>query len=402
MRILHVDETFHPLFGYHCNPLAKFQSMMGEEIYIIAPEAKHIHPVYHGFGEYGENQEQEDREYTRNTHVQIIRVPGKGYISGRLNYDMRAMYQAIETINPDVIMVHCIETLTAMRLLLTLRNKYPMVFDSHMLSMATRNPFYKIYDFIYKNLFARVIKKEKYTVIITQNDDYVITHLGIPKEQTVFVSFGTDTELFCPNKESRRKFIEDNNFPEDSFIIVSTGKLSEPKDGKLFARSVRQKFATDRKVVVIVVADFSGEYEKEVKKILDESENQVIYYDVQRYTDLPWFYQVADVTIFPKQCSMSFYDAQSCGLPVISEKGHVNEERNSHGNGLCFEPGDCDDLRRKIETIINLSDNEYSNMQKRCRSFVKENYSYTKIALQYMELMEKEVQRFKCKHKYIN
>ena len=35
MRILHVDETFHPAFGYQCNPLAKFQRMQGHEVIIL-------------------------------------------------------------------------------------------------------------------------------------------------------------------------------------------------------------------------------------------------------------------------------------------------------------------------------------------------------------------------------
>ncbi len=397
MRILHIDETFHPLFGYHCNPLAKFQSLAGNEVFVIAPEAKYIYPVYREFGETGDNQQAEDEEYISLTNVKIIRVKGKGYISGRLVYDMRLLSEAIDQINPDVIMVHCVETLTAMRVMKKYRNKYPMVFDSHMLSMATKNRFHALYEWGYKKCVTKIVKEEKYTVILTQNDDYVIKHLGIPKNQTVFGSFGTDTDLFCPDNGRKRAFLRENGLPDDTFVIVSTGKLSESKNGKLFASSIKEKFDTKRDVAIVIVADFTGEYEKEVKQILDTSENKLFYYGVQRYTDLPWFYQIADVTVFPKQCSMSFYDAQSCGSPVISEKGHVNEERNSHGNGFCFEPGSSQDLREVLNRMMSLSSEELLTMRKNSRNFILESYSYTTIAKQYTDLMEEAIVRFNSK-----
>ena len=399
MKILHIDETFHPLFGYHCNPLAKFQAANGDEVYIIAPEAKYIYPVYHSFGEYGDNQLAEDVEYMDSTGVNIIRVRGRGYISSRLIYDYPALFKAIDSIKPDVMMVHCVETLTAMRVMFKYRDVYPMVFDSHMLAMATQNKLHSMYEFIYKSFITKEIVKQKYTIIITQNDDYINKRLGIPKTQTVFGSFGTDTDLFSVNTDKKKMFLKEKGLPEDTFLIVSTGKLSEGKDGKLFANAVKNKFNTNREVAIVIVADFSGEYEKEVKKILDSSQNSIFYYGVQRYTDLPWFYQIADVVVFPKQCSMSFYDAQSCGSPVISEEVNVNLDRNSHGNGFCFKPGDCEDLRSVIEKTIELNPDDYMKMRQCSRSFVEENYSYSRIANQYRDIMLKEISRFNERHK---
>ncbi len=395
MKILHVDETFHPNFGYQCNPLAKFQQKASNEVYIIAPEAKYIYPVYHSFGEYGENLEQDDKVYEDATGVKIIRIHGKGRIAGRLVYDFKELCDAIEKINPDVMLVHCVETLTAMLVMHKYKNKYPMAFDSHMLSMATQNKFAKIYEKAYKLLITSLIKKKKYTVIKTQNDNYVVTHLGVPEEQTEFVSFGTDTAIFCPDENMRKQFLQEHGLPENTFVISSTGKMNEQKGGKLFSKAMSKKFNTERPVAVVVVADFSGDYEKEVKKELDEGENTIIYYPVQKYLELPKFYQIADVTVFPKQCSMSFYDAQSCGVPVISEKGNVNEDRNSHGNGLCFDCGNADDFRAKLEQIMNMSEEEYKQMRENSYNYVYSEFSYDIIAQRYTDILEKEILKFK-------
>ena len=53
MRILHVDETFHPSYGYQANPLAKFQQKQGHEVYIATVEKKWLYPVYRTFNDDG-------------------------------------------------------------------------------------------------------------------------------------------------------------------------------------------------------------------------------------------------------------------------------------------------------------------------------------------------------------
>ncbi len=398
MKILHVDDTFHPNFGYQCNPLAKFQCKAGNEVYIIAPEAKYIYPVYHSFGEYGENLVNDDARYEKETGVKIVRIKAKGYIMGRLNYYRKDLLKAIDEIKPDAIMVHCIETLTAMYLMKKLRRKYPMIFDSHMLAMASKNKLAKLFEIAYRALYTSTIKREGYTVIKTQNDDYIHSHLGVPEDQAPFISFGTDILLFSVDREAKARFLKEKGLPPDTFVITSTGKMSEAKDGMLFAKTVKERFAGNREVAVVVVADFSGEYETKVKAELDASQNHIFYYPVQNYLDLPYFYQIADVTVFAKQCSMSFYDAQSCGCPVISEKGHVNEERNSHGNGFCFDRGSVEDFRLQIQKLIDMPTEEYERMRSNSYDFVTQNYSYVDIAAQYTDALKDAIEKFNHKH----
>jgi glycosyltransferase involved in cell wall biosynthesis len=397
MKILHIDETFHPAFGYQCNPLAKFQSLQGNDVSILTVEKKHIYPVYHSFGDHGEHIDEEDAIYVKNSGVHIIRVPAKGYIAGRLNYDTVSLYRAIDAIKPDVMMIHCVETLTAMRAMYKYRNIYPMVFDSHMLAMASQNKLFRLYEFAYRSLITPLIKKYNFQIILTQNDDYVITHLGVPKEQTRFISFGTDTNLFYPSVEKKVEFLKEHRLAVNTFIIVSTGKLSESKNGMLLARVFKEKLETKRPIAIVVVASFVGEYEKEVKKILDCSENIVIYYPVQKYINLPYFYQIADVCVFPKQCSMSFYDAQACGTPVISERNNINTERNSHGNGLCFDSDNVDDFRMKIRIIADMDIQHYHIMRENSYRLIIDNYSYNIIANQYTDVLKDEFARYQRK-----
>lgn len=390
MKILHIDETFHPAYGYQANPLAKFQQKQGNEVYIATPTKDYLYPVYKDFGDDGSGLEEQDKQYMKSTGVKILRVPAKGYIMGRLNYG-KEIFEVVDQVKPDVLFVHCVETLTAMRFLWK-KQKYPMMFDSHMLSMASHNKLAKAYEVIYRTIFTRIIKKNGYYVIRTQDDDYVNSHLGIPEKLTPFISFGTDTILFRPNEEIRERFRQEQSIGQDDFVVVYTGKLIENKGGKLLAETFRKKF--DVPVVLVCVGKpLDDDYGREVQKILDESENRIIIFPTQNYLNLAKFYQAADLSVFPKQCSMSFYDAQACGLPVISEANNVNCDRCSHQNGDNFVAGSIEDFRAKIMKFASMSKEERNQYSKNARAFVEAGYDYADIARQYTEYLRKSMEQ---------
>lgn len=392
MKILHVDETFHPAFGYQANPLAKFQQKQGNEVYIVTPTKEFLYPVYHEFGDHGEHLVEQDAAYEQSTGVKIIRIPAKGYFMKRLVYG-KDIFDVVEEVKPDVIFVHCIETITGMRFILK-NPKYPMMFDSHMLSMASGNKFAKVYESAFKRIITPKIIRRKYDVIRTQDDNYVNSHLGIPESQTPFISFGTDTILFSPSPEVRASFRAENGILDDEFVVVYTGKLTEAKGGKLLAETFKNKF--DIPVTLVCVGTpTTDKYGQEVKEVLDESENRIIMFPTQNYLDLAKFYQMADLSIFPKQCSMSFYDAQACGLPVLSEDNNVNVDRCSHRNGMNFKAGSVDDFRAKIMLFASMSEEERNQYIVNSRAFVEAGYDYADIAKKYTAYLTKAVSQYK-------
>ena len=127
---------------------------------------------------------------------------------------------------------------------------------------------------------------------------------------------------------------------------------------------------------------------------LINSPNRVIHFPTQKYIDLPVFYQMADLCIFPKQCSLSFYDAQACGLPVIAEDNNINIERLMHKNGYVFKAEDVNDLRNKILMMVELSKKEYQVVSKNAYKFVINNYDYENIAKKYTEVMLNQYKNF--------
>lgn len=396
MKILHWDEMFHPNFGYQINVLTKFQAMQGHEVIIMSADNIDHHPKFSSFG-FNDDVAKADREFSEKYGIKIIRVPWYRVVSGRTIYK-RGYIKKIIDVDADVIMCHTNDTLSAMTIALSHKkiNK-PIVFDNHMLEMASNNPLRNVFRLFFQKVITPIIIKEDWTVIRTQDDNYVNKYLGIPESQTPFISFGSDTTLFYPSIEEKNKFRKENNIKEDDFVVVYTGKLDEPKDGVLLATTLKEKFKTKKNVVAVIVGNAEGDYGQKVEEIFNESENRIIRFNTQKYPDLPQFYQAADLCVFSRQSSLSFYDAQACGLPVLSEDNHINVKRCSHNNGFTFKAGSVDSFREGIIKCVNMDENSYAEISENAYNFVKDKYNYKTIAKQYTDIMVKEFKKFHSK-----
>lgn len=394
MRVVHIEDFFHPNAGYQINILPKYMVKRGIETYILTSEIDLVPETLTSF--FGkQNIEKFDKDFEDKTGVKIIRVPVKRFISNRAVFT-KEINKKIRDLKPDVLYVHGNDTLIGITSILrSNRLNCALITDSHMLEMASTNKFNKLFRFFYRHVVTPKIIKNDITVIRTQNDDYVEKHLGIPLTQSPWISYGSDTLLFHPDKDVRNKFREKYEIGENDFVVLYAGKLDESKGGLFLANSIEKKFNCQKKVIFFIVGNTSGEYGIEIEKTFKTSKNRIIRFPTQKYVDLAKFYQTADLVVFPKQCSLSFYDAQACGLPVLSENNNVNIERCSFGNGWNFKTGDIQDFRAKIEMVVNMDRREYLKIAKNAYRFIIEKYDYEDKAREYESILFREYQEYK-------
>ena len=398
MRIVEIEDIFHPEAGYQINILSKYMVQFGHEVTIITARLDQIKSSAVSF--FGaDHLEQKDQTYSKKYGVKIIRLPVDKMISGRVVFG-RELIPAIQQVKPDIVYVHGNDTLTGMRYLLQYKKLgYPLIMDSHMLEMASTNRFNKIFRKVYQYIFTPIIIKNKIQVIRTQDDPYVEKCLGIPLSQAPWISVGSDTMLFHPDEEAKTRFRRRYEIPQDDFVIIYAGKLDESKGGMLLAEAIQKKMQTNKEVTFLIIGKAVGEYGRQVEETLKASENRVLRFPTQKYEDLAGFYQAADLAVFPRQCSLSFYDVQACGLPVVFEDDTVNVGRAKCSNAVTFIEGDAADFRKKMADIINLPQAEFSRMQTAAQQYVSENFDYKKIAMKYCMMIEEEMLRQKRQKK---
>jgi len=393
MRIVHWDEMFHPDFGYQINVLTKYQVNQGHEVIIVTSQNIENHPVFKGFAE-NTDIEKSDELFTEKYRVRIIRVPIYGVYSGRVIYKP-GYVKRVEDLNPDIMFCHTHDTFSGIYFTLhSKKSKFPIIFDSHMLEMASANPFNKVYRFLFKKIVTPAIVKNKNIIIKTQDDDYVNSCLGIPYEQTPYISFGTDTELFTPNSDMNIKIRNELDIDLDAFVITYAGKLKQSKGIELLVDTVLGKIESERNIVFVIIGNPNDEKGYEAEEKMKQSENTIIRFSTQKYEDLTKFYQISDLCLFPKQCSLSFFDVQSCGVPVLSEGNNINSERVGHNNGFTFLEDSVEDFRRMIQLITQIKQEEYNEMKKASRDYIIANFDYKEIAERYTDILVEEHNRF--------
>lgn len=397
MKILHLDDIFYPEAGYLVNIISKYEVLEGHEVIVLTSTVENWAPQRRVF--WGDNDiEERDALFEKRTGAKIIRYYAKWEISDRLYFD-RGYYSLINEINPDIIFIHNESGFNTFHFLIRYHiNRFPIILDTHMVDFAAGKKLRHLFYYFYRHTFARIIINNKIIVIRTQEDDYVKKRLGIPLELAPFISFGSDLTIFHPDKLVKKKMRNKLGIPEDSFVVIVTGKLTEGKGGMLLAETFYKRFTEDKIVTLITVGTATDdEYGRRVSGRLEKSENMVVRIPTQKYYDLAQYYQCSDLAVFAKQCSLSFYDAQACGLPVVLEDNSVNLTRVTNNNGKVFKSGDVKDFRDKIKEFIELDNAEMSIYADNAVQLIKNSYNYENISRKYTALMEKAIINFRRK-----
>lgn len=394
MRIVQIEDFFHPDAGYQVNILSEYLSKLDNEVFVITSKLDKIPDFLTEF--FGKDHISErDRHYEMRTGVKILRLPILKYISGRSIY-YPSIFRVIDGLTPDILYVHGNDTYIGIRYAARIgRLKYPVIFDNHMLDMASKNRFRRVFRFCYKTLFTPKLKKNKSIVIRTVDDDYIFRQYAISKEQSPVIGFGSNLLLFHPDVKNRDQIRKTLKIKDGAVVFLYAGKLDESKGGLFLAQSIAEKFNSKKEVVFIIIGNFVGEYGDKVKQMLEQSQNRVLCFPSQKYIDLAQYYQCADFAIFPKQCSLSFYDVQACGLPVILEDNVINRERINHQNGICFRSEDVSDFRDKITQCCQMHPDQYRVISKNAVELIKRNYDYETVAKKYLSVITSEVKRYR-------
>ena len=182
-------------------------------------------------------------------------------------------------------------------------------------------------------------------------------------------------------------------------MVIYAGKLDEHKGGLLLAEAIRDKLeANGREIEFLIIGNIVGDHGRSVESVLAASSNHIIRLPTQRYFDLAKYYQAADLAVYPKQCSLSFFEAQACGVPVLFEENEINVQRSKKGNAFTFVPKSIDDFRAKIKGLACLSEEENLEISKNARTFVVETYDFLPISQDYTDVLQRAVRNWALKN----
>lgn len=396
MKIVHLEDFIHPDTGYQVNLLGRLQVQQGHEVEVVTGELDKIPSELTAF--FGRDDiEGRDARFKQETGVKIHRIPLFGFYSGRAIFRPIKLIRKVLSLKPSVLFVHGEDTLTGIIFILISRwLPFPIVLDCHMLEMASMNKYREYFRSFYKTFITPIILKRNIPLIRVVDSDFVQKCLGIPLSHTDLLSLGTDTDRFRPDGEQRAKVRTDLGLSLDSFLILYAGKLDETKGGKLLSEALHSKIETKtgKKIEFLIIGNTIGEYGKDVEEQLSNSENKIVRLPTQRYLDLAKYYQAADLAVYPKQCSMSFFEVQACGVPVLFEENEINAQRGQRSNAFFFKPDDTREFRERLIEIASMDANLISLFATNSRAYVLEFYDFVPIAQKYTDVLQRTLDEY--------
>lgn len=244
------------------------------------------------------------------------------------------------------------------------RKKPKLIVQYHMdlVAPGIKGLIFKLNFFLFAPLMIKLADK-----ILISSRDY-LEHSDLKKywlknkNKFIISSFGVNQEKFYP-QEKNQQLIKKYGLKQNDQIILSVGGLDKAhyfKGIRLLIQAVvdLKNQMPNLKLILVGDGDLRPSYEKLVKDF--EIQNKIIFVGRVEDDDLPDYYNLVDVFVFPSFTRSEAFglvclEAMACAKPIIvSNLPGVRTLVDN--NGLVVKINDVQDLSEKICNIFQNKD----------------------------------------------
>ncbi len=363
MRVVFLSPTFTPqMSGYAGMALPKAMAKLGVEVHVIAgnlnvyyylPEYKEIYEPFIGPAVTPCGEERIDG-YT------LHRLPHSNY-GGQIR--LRGLARKLRSIMPHV--VHVWSAISLLPLEAAVWSKffgYKLFTAQHnsrsTFGLATKSHISlkeKFGNFLLRFLQGRFISmlSEKCYAPTPDCYDIAVHFMGVVARKCAVRPLGVDTELFHPicsqEEHERRLQIRSRlGFAPDHIVCIYTGRLTPGKNPLCLAQAVMRLVEAGKCFRGLFIG--SGPQ----KEILGDFQSSIVLPFV-RTSELPGYYQAADVAVWPVEYTTSMLDAAACGIPIVISN-QIEDRERVDGNGLIYAENDHKDLASALSQLEDASE----------------------------------------------
>lgn len=229
---------------------------------------------------------------------------------------------------------------------------------------------------------------------------------GMDPEKGVALSNGFDFKKlnnFPDKQESRNRMQQNFRIPlENNFMLLTVGRKVERKGHEWFIREVFPKI--DERCVYVTIGDGP-----EFDSILDaagESEKEEHIFLLGRQPDevLKQAYAAADLFIMPnvpvkgdmEGFGIVLLEANMARTPAVAADLEGIKDVIVQGeNGFRVPPLDADQFTEKVHQILS---NKLEHFSDQTRSYVMEQFSWKRVAQQYIDFLENVINQYTNKY----
>lgn len=383
IRIVHVSDHFYPVLGYQETFLTRAQAKLGHEVYVVTSD-RHSRFIYkHNKSLLGERIK--EAGFFEEEGIKVWRLKTLFEISHAIW--VIGLESKIWELKPDIVIVHNIVTLTALRVarLKKKRGNFKLIYDDHATFDNSKSKLYPLFKWAFSQLIqdaADALVAVGYPSKVFMNRKY-----GIPLERISVIPLGADDKLFRFDATARQEVRSYLSLKENDIVFIYTGKVIPEKRLGLLVEAMKL-MRNYNNVKVLLVGNGPQTYIQEVKENIkaENLEDRFIWHGAVPNKELYKFYSAADVAVWPAGASISMLEAMACRLPIIvSDSPNINE-MTYVSNQSTYQGDDPSDLARQMAMLLDPElRKQMRDNGKRC---VAERLNWRVIAKQFIELVE--------------
>ena len=196
MKVLHIEDRFHPGMGYQINFFARYHRPDYEFI-ILTSDSSRLWTA----SDDASDLRIVDKDFEKKYKVSVIRLATRLDRRNRQNLWLKGLIRAIRDTDPDILYVHTIESYSSLRVLLSRRtlSDYKVFFDTHtLLNQFQSGLKFKLHLWFFRKVASRRMVRYNARVFATVPENQMILEkkYGIPADRILYSPIGTDGGLF--------------------------------------------------------------------------------------------------------------------------------------------------------------------------------------------------------------
>lgn len=383
MRIVHVMNWYIPDMGYQENFLPVEQKNLGHDVEIITSDRN---PPYVSL----------KKSYNKN------RIMGKGqFIDNGINIHrlttileykkggliiLKGLFFKLRELKPDIVHAHGeMNPITLQALVYCKIIGYKLYIDNHchegncIINSYLKKIYVKFIKFVYI-LFGGLV--EKWLPVTEAAEKYLVDQYDLKYEELTLLPLGVNTKIFYKNKKLKKEGRMQLGYSESDLIIISSGKFTPSKKihTLISAFSIVEKQRSG--LLLLLVGNASTEYMNHLESLIENYglTNKVRMIDFVKNEDLPMYFNIADVGVWPGVHTISVIEALGTELPIIIPEKDLAYKMFLDANAAVgFNHKNSSSLAEALNILINSPDIR-SILSNNARKIVDESLSWEKVA----------------------
>lgn len=312
-------------------------------------------------------------------------------------YLLRMLWQLPRLVrrhDADVILFSSMVTASLARFLRK-RINIPMVTINHGRDVTLESS-------IYQRFLPGVFRALDGVISVSRATRQQCIDRGMPPAKGVALpnGFNMSTMKSLPEKgEARARLQESFGIPlDDRFMLLTVGRMVERKGHEWFIREVLPEI--NPKVAYVVIGD--GPREEDIQEAVRQSTEERDIFLLGRQPDavLKQAYAAADLFIMPnvpvegdmEGFGIVLLEANMAGAPAVASDLEGIKDVIAQGeNGYRVPPLQAGQFAAKVNEV--LADN-LEHLSARARTYVKQQFSWQKVAQQYIQYLKEVADRY--------